>query len=430
MNALALILLVLSQDAAAPALVSVTCRADPTKVVLVFSKPVEAGSAESIANYSIDNGVKIDAASRGLDLKTVTLTTSPLTEGVPYTVRIKNVVDCATPATAVPAGTLKTFTYVKGLFGGVPPREESTPKIPKLSRPLMFNTPEADAILSALQVFPKNNPWNEDISRRPVHPDSDRMIAAIGGEKSLRLSHDMAFILVPPNQPRVEVKIVNPAEADRGPYPVPDNAPLEGWPLNGKTLEDLQRNGGADEDRHLLVVDPGNGMLYEFFHVFKRPAGWEANCEATFDLKSNRMRPRKWSSADAAGLPIFAALPRFDECERGLIGHALRVTISKTRRDFIYPATHQAGSTESPLAPCMGQRFRLKAGVDISGFPKHAQAIAAAMKKHGLFVADNGTDWYVSVPPDSRLKGLETLRKLKGSDFEVVVPTGESELGR
>jgi hypothetical protein len=171
-------------------------------------------------------------------------------------------------------------------------------------------------------------------------------------------------------------------------------------------------------------------MLYEFYRAFRRPMGWEASGEATFDLKSNKMRPRKWTSADAAGLPIFAALPRFDECEHGGVGHALRVTVSKTRREFLYPATHQAGSSDSPLAPCMGQRLRLKAGVDISGFPKHAQAIAAAMKKHGLFVADNGHDWDVSVPPDARLKGLETLRKLKGSDFEVIVTTGENDLGR
>jgi hypothetical protein len=428
MNALALILLLLSQETAPPALVSVSSRGDPTKVVLVFTKPVDAATAEKAANYSIDNGVKVETASRGLDLRTVTLSTSPLSEGIPYTLRVKDVLDCAAPAASVAAGTLKTFSYVKGLFGGGAPREEPHPKAPKISRTAMFNTPEADLVLSALQVFPKNNPWNEDISRRPVHPDSDRMISAIGKDKTLRSNFDMAFILVPPSQPRVEVKIQSAAESDKGPYPVPDNAPIETWPMNGRALEADQKEG--DGDRHLLVVDPSNGMLYEFFRAYKRPGGWEANGEATFDLKANKMRPRKWSSADAAGLPIFPALPRFDECERGTVGHALRVTVSRTRRDFIYPATHQAGSTESPLAPCMGQRLRLRAGVDIGGFPKHAQAIAAAMKKHGLFVADNGHDWDVSVPPDSRLKGLEALRQLKGSDFEVVVTTGESDLGR
>src|SRR5436190_873987 len=299
MKALALVLLLQSPDAAPPALISATARADSTKVVLVFSKPVDPATAEGAANYSIDNGVKVESASRGLDLRTVTLTTSPLSEGVPYTVRIKNVLDCATPPAAVAIGTLKTFTFVKGLFCGAPPKEEPHVRIPKFSKPVMFNTTEADAILAGLQVFPKNNPWNEDISRRPVHPDSDRMIAAIGKEKTMRVNLDMAFILVPPNQPRVDMKLLFPSESDRGPYPVPATMPTEGWPLNGKTLEDAQEVGSPDEDRHALVVDPANGMLYEFYRAFKRSTGWEANGEATFDLKSNKMRPRKWTSADA-----------------------------------------------------------------------------------------------------------------------------------
>src|SRR6185295_2937672 len=193
---LAIVLLLQAQDAAPPALLSVTSRADPTKVVVVFSKPVDPASAETAANYSIDNGVKVESASRGLDLKTVTLTTSALVEGVPYTLRIRNVQDCAVPPAAVAAGTLKTFTFVKGLFGGAPREEAHVARMPKFAKPVMFNTPEADAILSALQVFPKNNPWNEDISKRPVHPDSDRIIAAIGKEKAVRCNLDMAFILV------------------------------------------------------------------------------------------------------------------------------------------------------------------------------------------------------------------------------------------
>jgi hypothetical protein len=142
------------------------------------------------------------------------------------------------------------------------------------------------------------------------------------------------------------------------------------------------------------------------------------------------MRPRTWSSSDAAGLPIFPSLPRFEECEAGRVDHALRVTVRTTRRAFVYPASHQAGSTDAASAPAMGQRFRLKAAVDISGFPKHAQAIALALKRHGMMVADNGGDWDLSIPPDARLKGLEALRKLKGGDFEVVVSTGENDAGR
>jgi len=424
----AVLLLLLAQDAAGPALLSVTAKGDATKVVLVFTKPVDPGTSETAANYYIDNGVKVESASRGLDLRTVTLTTSPLTEGVPYTVRVKNVTDCAAPPAAVAAGTLKTFVHVKGLFGGAPKEEPRAPRMPKFSKPVLFNTPEADAILAALQVFPKNNPWNEDISKRPVHPDSDKFIASVGKDKNVRYNFDMGFVLVPPGQTRVDVKLRSPGESDKGPYPVPDNAPIEGWPIDGLTLEASQQGGGAD--RHMIVVDPSAGVLYEFYQAFKRGSGWEAANEATWDLKTNKMRPRSWTSADAAGLPLFPSLPRFDECEGGGVDHALRVTVSRTRRAFLYPASHQAGSTDAPTAPAMGQRFRLKASVDVSGFSRHPQAIASAMKKYGMLVADNGGDWDISLPPDTRLKGLESLRKLKGSDFEVVVTTGENELGR
>lgn len=421
-------LLLFLQDATPPTLVSVTAHGDPTKIVLVFSKPLEQASAELPANFAIDHGIKVEKAARGLDLRTIHLTTTPLQEGVEYKVTLQGLRDCSTPAVSLAPGATKTFTFAKGLFSG-PPREEArTARIPRIVRPVMFNTLEADAILGALQVFPKNNPWNEDISKRPVHPDSDRMIAGIGKDKNVRVNFDMSFVIVPPTQPRVDVRVQATEESDKGPYPLPENAPIEGWPLDGRTLEAAQTTG--DGDRHVIVVDPAAGMLYEFYHVFRRPSGWEASTQATWDLKTNRMRPKGWTSADAAGLPIFASLPRFEECEEGRVDHAIRVTVRTTRKAYLYPASHQAGSTDSPLAPAMGQRFRLKAAVDISGYPKHAQAIAQAMKKHGMFVADNGSDWDISVPPDSRLKGLEALRKLKGSDFEVIVPTGENEAGR
>lgn len=409
MSLLAALLFFQAQDAAE--LLSVSAKSDPTRVVLVFSRAVELAATDC----SIDPGVKIESAARGLDPKTLTLTTSPLSEGVSYTLKLKG-------------GASRTFVYVKGLFGGAPREEPRAGRIPKFSRPVLFNTPDADAILGALQVFPKNNPWNEDISRRPVHPDSDAIIASLGREKTVYMNPDMAFVLVPPTQPRVDVAIREPAESDKGPFPVPDNAPVEGWPLDGLTLEGSQKGGGAD--RHMIVVDPAGGMLHEFYRAFRRPEGWEADLAASWDLKSNRMRPRTWSSADAAGLPIFPSLPRFEECETGMVDHAMRFTVRRTRRAFIYPARHQAGSSDAASAPAMGQRFRLKASVDVGGFPRHAQAIALGLKKHGMFVADNGADWYISVPPDSRLKGLEALRKLKGSDFEVVATTGENELGR
>jgi hypothetical protein len=424
-------ILFLQSDGSPPSIVSVTARGDATRIVVVFSKPVDAASSERAAGYAVDPGVKVESASRGSDLRTVTLATSPLAEGVAYTLRVAGVRDCSTPPLEIAAAE-KPFTFSKGLFSGPARPESRAPRMPKFSRPVLFNTPEADAILSALQVFPKNNAWNEDISKRPVHPDSERMIAAIGRDKTLRPCPEMGFVLVPPNQPRVEVKIrAYPAESDPGPYPVPDNSPVQGWPFDGRSLEASQQGAGdRGEDRHMMVVDPVNGFAYEFYRAFRRPGGWEADVEATFDLKSNALRPKNWTSGDAAGLSMFASLPRYDECERGIVPHALRFTVARTRRAFVYPATHQAGSTDAPDAPAMGQRFRLKASVDVSGFPKHAQAIALGLKKHGMFVADNGADWDFCVPPDARLKGIEALRKLKGGDFEVVVTTGENDLGR
>jgi len=428
---LLLAILFLQGDGTPPSIVSVTARGDATKVVVVFSRPVDTASSERAAAYAIDPGVKIESASRGSDLRTIALVTSPLVEGVSYTLRIAGVRDCSTPPLEV-AATEKPFTFSKGLFSGPARPDGHSPRMPKFSKPVLFNTPEADAILSALQVFPKNNPWNEDISKRPVHPDSDRMIAAIGRDKALRPCPEMGFVLVPPNQPMVDLKIrAYPAESDKGPYPVPENSPVQGWPFDGRSIEASQQGlGDRGEDRHMMVVDPVNGLVYEFYRAFRRPGGWEADVEATFDLKSNKLRPKNWTSGDAAGLSMFAALPRYDECERGLVTHALRFTVARTRRAFIYPATHHAGSSDSPDAPAMGQRFRLKASVDVSGFPKHAQAIALGLKKYGMFVADNGADWDFCVPPDSRLKGIEALRKLKGSDFEVIVTTGETDLGR
>jgi len=298
------------------------------------------------------------------------------------------------------------------------------PKMPEVKRTVLFNTPEADRILAALQVFPPDNPWNEDISSRPVHPNSARMIASIGADKGLRYNLDMSFILVPSNQKRVPVKLVTyPAESDEGPYPVPDDAPIENWPLDGRTLGNAQT---AEEqgDRHVLVVDPVNRMLYEFWQGQKTADGWQASCEATFDLKTNTLRPEGWTSSDAAGLPIFPSVIRFDECERGLVEHAMRFTIQRSRKAHVYPATHDASRLTDEALPRMGERFRLRRDFEVSGFSPHVQAILKGLKKYGMFVADNGGDWRLSVAPDSRIKGLDELRKLKGSDFEVVQTTG------
>jgi hypothetical protein len=298
------------------------------------------------------------------------------------------------------------------------------PKMPEITRPVLFNTSEADAILAALQVFPPDNPWNEDISSLPVHPNSQKMIASIGAARSLQYNLDMSFILVPPDQKRVAVKLVTyPGESDKGPYPIPDSAPIENWPLDGRTLAGAQ-TAKERGDRHVIVVDPVKRMLYEFYQGRKTDSGWQAACEATFDLKTNTLRPDGWTSTDAAGLPIFPAIIRFDECERGLVEHAMRFTVRQSRKAYVYPATHHASRLTDETLPRMGERFRLRQDFDVSGFSPHVVAILKGLKKHGMFVADNGGDWRLSVAPDSRIKGLNELRRLKGSDFEVVQTTG------
>ena len=305
------------------------------------------------------------------------------------------------------------------------------PPLPTITAPLQFGTPEADRILEAMQVFPPNNPWNQDISKMPVAKDSAVLLASIGADKSLGYNLDMGFVLVPPDQRRVVVALHDSSESDPGPYPVPDNAPIENWPLAvnedqkaltkpGQTLEDMQRNGTGD--RHVIVVDPANGKLFEFWQGRRTDAGWQAWNEATFDLKSGALRPERWTSSDAAGLPIFPAVVRYDECERGKVEHAMRFTVRRSRRAFVLPATHWASRSFDKSFPRMGERLRLRAGFDTSSFPKHARAILEGLKTYGMFVADNGSDWLMSISPDRRLSGLETLKRVKGSDFEVIDP--------
>ncbi len=307
--------------------------------------------------------------------------------------------------------------------GKIEPAGRDRPAMAAITQPVMFNTPEADRILEALQVYPPDNPWNEDISKRPVHRNSKNLIASVGRDKILAYNLDMAFILVPPDQKRVPVKLTEYAgESDPGPYPVPDNAPIEGWPLSGQSLETIQREG--EGDRHVIVVDPFNRTLYEFYSGRKSSAGWTAMQASIFDLKSNRLRPDTWTSSDAAGLPIFPSIVRFDEVERGMVEHALRFTIRNSRKAYVYPATHYASSKTSVNLPRMGERFRLRADFDVSSYSPHPKAILKALKKYGMFVADNGGDWRISVAPDSRIKDLDELRKVKGQDFDVIEPTG------
>lgn len=304
-------------------------------------------------------------------------------------------------------------------------------KMPAVTAPVNFDTPEADAICAALEVFPPDNAWNLVVEDWPLHPNSQKIVASVGAAKPLRYNPDMGFILVPPDQKKIDLKLVSyPDESDKGPFPLPDNVPIEGWPAHYKrdpkfkdiTLDDVQRDKlNENGDRHAIVVDPANRMLYEFYQLKKTDKGWQAACSAVFDLKSNKLRPDGWTSSDAAGLPIFPAVVRYDELKRGLVEHAMRVTVVKTRRAYVHPATHFASRLTDENLPRMGERFRLRKDFDISKFGPEVQAILKGLKKYGMLVADNGIEWAISVAPDPRIPVLhDELRKITGADFEAV----------
>ena len=302
-----------------------------------------------------------------------------------------------------------------------------------ITRPLMFDTPEADRVLEAMQIFPKDSAWHEDIRKRPKLANSDAIVRSIGADLPLGYNLDMNFVIVPPDQPRVPVRVTEyPDESDPGPFPVPENAPIENWPLAHNedlkalptpdtTLAQFQREGTGD--RHLILVDPVNGKLHEFWQARLTPSGWQASQASTFDLTSNTMRREGWTSSDAAGLPIFPAVVRYDEVARGRVDHALRVTVKRSRRAYVYPARHFASRFDDPALPRMGERLRLRQDFDVSGFPPHARAILNGLKTYGMFVADNGANWLISIAPDRRIQGLESLSRVKGSDFEVIEPS-------
>jgi hypothetical protein len=299
-----------------------------------------------------------------------------------------------------------------GHVGGGPPDDPAGP------------TPDLGpgASLHGKQLFPPDNAWNMDISAEPLDPNSDNLIASIGLNVGLHpdfgtvyngAPNGIPYIVVAGNQSRVPINFTAYGdESDPGPYPVPTNAPIEGGP-------------SSSGDRHVLVIDRDNWKLYELGYSFpiNNGASWNANCGAVFDLNSNALRPAGWTSADAAGLPIFPGLIRYDEVfEQGEIRHAIRFTVQRTRRAYVLPARHFASSDTSPNRPPMGMRVRLKAGFNISTFSPRMQVILRAMKKYGLILADNGSNWYISGAPDPRWDDddLSTLKTIKGSNFEVV----------
>jgi hypothetical protein len=273
-------------------------------------------------------------------------------------------------------------------------------------------------------VFPADNIWNTPIDQLPVHPRSDDYIASIGPDETMHPDFGsgvwppgsnspigIPFVVVGDDQPDVAIEFTAyGSESDPGPYPVPADAPIEGGP-------------DGDGDRHVLVLDADACMLYELYRAFSQSGGaWEADSAARYDLTSNALRPETWTSADAAGLPIYPGLVRYDEVASGEINHAIRFTVSETQRAYVWPARHFASDDTSTALPPMGQRFRMRSDFDISGFSADIQVILTAFKRYGIIVADNGSDWYVSGAPDERWDNdlLRELKTIPGSAFEAV----------
>jgi hypothetical protein len=268
-------------------------------------------------------------------------------------------------------------------------------------------------------VFPASNPWNQRVDALPVAANSDTVISSIGRDRGLHADFGSGLwdggpigipvTVVSGKQKKSGVSFEYADESDKGPYPIPANVAIEG-------------GRASDGDRHAIIVDRESCKLYELYALYPKGAGWSAGSGAIWSLKSNRLRPSGWTSADAAGLPIFPGLARYDEVKRGRIDHALRFTVSETRKAFVWPARHYASSSTDASLPPMGLRVRLKASFDTRPFPKQARIVLEAMKRYGMIVADNGSDWYVSGAPDPRWSNdqLHALGRVTGSNFEVV----------
>ena len=272
-------------------------------------------------------------------------------------------------------------------------------------------------------VFPRSSHWNQPVDDLPLHGRSGQIVDSIGRDEGAHADFaagqeggpiGIPYVTVRGGTERVPVNFGIADESDPGPYPIPRNAPIEGAP-------------DGDGDRHVIVVDRDACRLYELFSA--TPEGgddsWRADSGATWDLRSNAMRPEGWTSADAAGLPIFPGLARPDEVEKGKIDHALRITVPTSRQAFVYPARHYASDDPDPGLPAMGERLRLKDSFDISGFPRQSRVVLQALKTYGALVADNGSPWFISGVPSGRWDDddLSSLERVPGSAWEVVDST-------
>jgi hypothetical protein len=303
------------------------------------------------------------------------------------------------------SGSIKDILYLFSLF---------------ISLLALISNASASPTMAGCSVFMDNNVWNAPVDTLPVDPNSQNYIATIGSGKSLHADFGsgtwdggpigIPYTIVNGSQAKVSVIFDYADESDPGPYPVPPDALIEGGP---------QSTG----DRHVLIIDKDHCMLYELYSAYPQANGtWQAGSGAVFNLRSNTLRPSTWTSADAAGLPILPGLVRYDEVASGEIRHAVRFTAPQTRNTFIWPARHYASSLTGQQYPPMGQRFRLKATFDISGFSGDAQVILTALKKFGMILADNGSSWFISGAPDPRWNNdlLHELSRVSGAAFEAI----------
>jgi hypothetical protein len=289
---------------------------------------------------------------------------------------------------------------------------------------LLFSGGKAEALrhpsAPKCTVFPKTSAWNQRVDRLPVAAGSDAIVRSIGLDDHVHADFGsglwdggpigIPITVVGRKTKKARVAFDYADESDRGPYPIPKNVKIEG----GRQ---------SDGDRHALLLDRDACKLYELFALYPNGTGrWKAGSGAIWNLRTNRARPAGWTSADAAGLPILPGLARYDEVARGRIDHALRVTVSRTRKAYVSPARHWASDATDPNLPPMGLRLRLKAGFSTAGYPRQARIVLEALKRYGMLVADNGSDWYLSGAPDRRWSNdqLHTLHRVPGSAFEVV----------
>jgi hypothetical protein len=299
---------------------------------------------------------------------------------------------------------------------------------PDLGRCPVFPGPPA-SLSPRAPSLPNQAAWNQDISKAPVARNSARVISYINSQGGDMLHPDFGsprpygfpYTVVGAGARRLPIHYTAyGSESDRGPFPIPLGAPVEG----GRR---------SDGDRHVLAIDRSRCILHELYRAFPRRGGaahWNADSGARWDLRSTALRPDSWTSADAAGLPIFPGLVRFEEAAAGRVDHAIRVTFESTRDAWVHPASHCAGDTSNPNAPPMGMRLRLRPSYGLGRLSGPAKAIARALKRHGMIVADNGSNWFFGGTSDRRWddENLNQLKRIPGRAFQVVRSTAHAHV--